>query len=72
MTASGEDYAEFSFFIDGILKGTKRSGPSRNVEWNYSFPLALENTKVLLIKVIHENTAETLDFEAALYAFTSA
>jgi len=49
MTASGEDYAEFSFFIDGILKGTKRSGPSRNVEWNYSFPLALENTKVLLL-----------------------
>ena len=72
ITASGEDYAKFQFFIDTVLKGTLRSGPDRNVIWTFPFPLALDDTQVLDIKVTHFHTGDTLDFEAALYAFTSA
>ena len=69
---SGCDYAKFQIFIDTVLKGTLRSGPSSNAVWSFSFPLALNDTQVLDIKVTHFDTLNTHDFEAALYAFTSA
>ena len=72
MMCSGCDYAKFQFFINNVLKGTKRSGPSSNVDWVFPFPLALNNTQVLDIKVTHFDSANTHDFEAGLYAFTSA
>ena len=43
ISCSGCDYAKFQFFIDTVLKGTKRSGPSSNVDWVYPFPLALDS-----------------------------
>ena len=72
ISCSGCDYAKFQFFIDTVLKGTKRSGPSSNVDWVYPFPLALDSGQVLDIKVTHFDSANTHDFEAGLYAFTSA
>lgn len=72
MICSGCDYAKFQFFIDTVLKGTLRSGPDSNVLWTFPFPLALDDTQVLDIKVTHFDTLNTHDFEAGLYAFTSA
>jgi hypothetical protein len=71
IACSGCDYAKFQFFIDTVLKGTLRSGPDSNVIWTFPFPLALDDTQVLDIKVTHFQTG-THDFEAGLYAFTSA
>jgi hypothetical protein len=72
IACSGCDYAKFQIFIDTVLKGTKRSGPSSNVEWNYPFPLALDSGQVLDVKVTHFDSLNTHNFEAGLYAFTSA
>jgi len=72
IVCSGCDYAKFQFFIDTVLKGTQRSGPDSNVIWTFPFPLALNDTQVLDIKVTHFDTLNTHDFEAGLYAFTSA
>jgi hypothetical protein len=71
LTASGQDYAKYDLFVDSVQIGTKRSGPSRNVEWSFQMPLALDIASVLQIKVTHFYTAETVDFEAGMYAFTS-
>lgn len=71
ITCSGQDYAKFQIFVDTVLKGTKRSGPARNVEWNFSNPLILENGSILDIKVTHWFTGDALDFEAGMYALTS-
>ena len=74
MTVSGQASAKYEFFIDTVLKGTKRTGAGKgnDAEWNFAFPLALDITQVLDIKVTHFHTGGSLDFQASLYAFTSA
>lgn len=74
MTVSGQASAKYEFFIDTVIKGTLRTGAGggNNSEWNFAFPLALDSTQVLDVKVTHFHTGASLDFQAALYAFTSA
>ena len=69
LTCSGEDYAKFQLFIDTDLIATKRSGPKRNVEWNFNAPLLLSNGSILDIKVTHWYTGEALNFESTMYAY---
>lgn len=69
---SGQGTAKWQFFIDTVLKGTKRaSGGDFNTEWNFAFPLALDASSVLDVKVTHFHTGESLDFEVGMYAFES-
>jgi len=68
ITCSGQDYAKFELYIDTILIATKRTGPKRNTEWNYSNPLLLSAGSILDIKVTHYYTGDLSKFEAALYA----
>jgi len=71
ITVSGQGYAKFKLYIDANQIGTKISGPDRGVEWNFSFPLALDIGSVLTIKVTHYSTGDALDFYGGMYAFTS-
>jgi len=68
ISCSGEDYAKFQLFIDTTLIATKRSGPERDVEWNFVNPLLISNGSILDIKVTHWHT-DALDFEAGMYGF---
>jgi hypothetical protein len=70
ISCSGEDYAKFQIFIDTDLKGTKRGGPHRNVEWNFNHPLLLSQGELLEIKVTHWFNGDALDFEAGIYAYS--
>ena len=74
ITGSGEDAAKFEFFIDTVIKGTLRTGAGigLNAVWAFTMPLALDLGQVLDVKVTHFHTGDTLDFEAGIYAFTSA
>ena len=74
ITCSGQASAKFQFFIDTVLKGTVRTsgGGGLTGGWTFPFPLALNNTQVLDIKVTHFHTGASLDFEVGIYAFTSA
>ena len=74
IVGSGQGNAKYQFFIDTVLKGTLRTGGSGglNALWTFPMPLALDTGQVLDVKVTHFHTGETLDFEAGVYAFTSA
>jgi len=71
---SGQVSAKFQFFIDTVLKGTVRTsgGGGLTGGWSFPFPLALDTAQVLDIKVTHFHTGASVDFEAGIYAFTSA
>jgi len=71
---SGQASAKFQFFIDTVLKGTIRitGGDNLTGGWTFPFPLALNITQVLDVKVTHFHTGASLDYEVGVYAFTSA
>lgn len=71
---SGQASAKFQFFIDTVLKGTVRITGANGLTdgWTFPFPLALNITQVLDVKVEHFHTGASLDYEVGVYAFTSA
>ena len=69
ISCSGSAYAKFTVYINTILKETKRSGPERNVVFNYNHPLTLSVGDVVDIKVEHFNVGLLEDFEATIFGF---
>lgn len=69
---SGEDTAKFQVFIDTVVKITKRgSGSDLNVDFTFAVPFQLDAGATMEVKVIHFNTGETLDYEAAILGYTT-
>ena len=68
ISCSGQDYAKYELFIDTVLIETKRSGQKRNVDFNFTSGLLLNNTQVLDVKVTHFFTGDSLDFESTIYS----
>ena len=70
VSVSGEDYAKFTLVINGSDIDVRRSGPQRNVQFDYtSNPLKTNTGDVIDIKVEHFFTGDTLDFEATIFGY---
>lgn len=70
ISVSGEDYAKYSLVINAATVDTRRSGPDRNLVFDYtSNPLKLSSGDVVDIKVEHFATGSLLDFEATIYGY---
>lgn len=54
--------------VNTVIQATKRSGPSRNVEFDLN--LELSATDVIDLKVEHFATGQTSDFEGLILGFT--
>jgi hypothetical protein len=68
IAVSGTRYAKYQLFLNTALIETQRTGPDRNLAFIFEpFPLALNATDILDVKVTHYNTGETADFEATVY-----
>ena len=66
---SGHEYAKFTLVINSSAKFTRRSGPSRDVIWDFISPLGLSAGQIFDVKVIHFRTGETADFESTLMGY---
>ena len=64
---SGTDYAKFQLFLNTVLIETKRSGPSRSMDFVFDHPLSLAASDILDVKVTHYNTGLTSNFESTIY-----
>lgn len=71
VTCSGTGYAKFQVFLNSTLIDTKRSGPDRNVMFQYDHPLKLTAADVVDVKVTHYNVGVSEDFEAYIFGFHS-
>jgi hypothetical protein len=72
VSVSGEDYAKFFITLNGTDIDIRRSGPDRNVEFNYTgAPYKLAPLDVVDIKVTHFNTGDLVDFDATIYGYPS-
>jgi hypothetical protein len=70
VSVSGEDYAKFFITLNGSDIDIRRSGPDRNVEFNYTgAPYKLSLGDVVDIKVEHFNTGSLVDFDATIYGY---
>jgi len=70
ISVSGQDYAKFFLTINTIDADIRRSGPLRNLEFDFkSNPLGLSSGDVVDIKVEHFFTGDLLDFEATIYGY---
>jgi len=69
-SVSGEDYAKFYLTINGTDIDIRRTGPDRNLTFDFTgAPLALTTGDVIDIKVEHFNVGDLLDFEATIYGY---
>ena len=70
ISVSGEDYAKYYLYINGTLIDIRRTGPDRNLQFDYtSNTLSLAYGDIVDVKVQHFNVGATLDFEATLYGY---
>jgi len=70
ISCSGQDYAKFYLTVNSTDIDIRRSGPSRNLDFDFkSNPLGLKLGDIVDIKVEHFFTAELLDFEATIYGY---
>jgi hypothetical protein len=67
IAVSGTDYAKFQLFKNTVLIETKRSGPERSMDFNFSNPLKLVATDIIDVKVTHYVTGILADFESTVY-----
>jgi len=65
----GDDYAKFQVYINTVLVETKRTGPDRHIDFNWCFPLELNDGDVIDVKVTHYFDGDNLNFEATLYGY---
>lgn len=68
IACSGEDYAKYQIFIDTVLVETRRSGPDRTIDFNFSPTLKLNNGQILDVKVTHFYTGDVVAFESTIYS----
>lgn len=67
ISVSGTDYAKFELFLNTALIETKRSGPDRSLDFNFTAPLGMDAADVLDVKVTHYATGVLADFESTIY-----
>ena len=66
---SGHEYAKFTLVINSVAKFTRRSGPSRDVIWDFISPLGLVAGQTFEVKVIHFRVGITSDFESTIMGY---
>lgn len=65
---SGTNYAKYTLRVNGVIISTKRSGPTYNVEFDFTgAPFALTTGDV--VTVVEEHTSGSLDFEATIFGY---
>jgi len=70
ISVSGEDYAKFYLVINGDEIDIRRSGPSRNMEFNYTgAPIELAYGDIVDVQVEHYNPSSLVDFDCTIYGF---
>ena len=67
---SGHDYAKFTIEIDTAIKFTKRSGPSRDAEWDFVSPLKILAGQIVDVRVEHFYTGDVGDYDATVLGYT--
>jgi len=72
VSVSGEDYAKFFITINTVDTDIRRSGPDRNVTFDYTgAPYKLNPGDVVDVKVEHFVTGSLIDFDATVYGYSS-
>lgn len=70
IVCSGTIYAEFDVMIGEKKVVTKRSGPSRNVEFNFKpFPLFVKKEMPVWVSVKHYRLDVNASFEGGIFGF---
>ena len=70
ISCSGDDYAKFYFTLNGTDIDIRRSGPQRNLQYDFTgAPYELVLGDVIDIKVEHFVGGEFLDFDATFYGY---
>lgn len=70
ISVSGDNYAKFTLVINGITIDIRRTGPDRNLQFDFTAnPLETSLGDVIDVKVEHFNVGETLDFDATIYGY---
>jgi len=70
VSVSGENYAKFFVTLNAVDIDIRRSGPDRNVEFNYTgAPYKLVVGDIVDIKVEHFNIGTLVDFDATIYGY---
>lgn len=64
---SGTIYGKIQMVVNTIVIETKRMGPDRNVEFSFPSGFSLTSGQILDVKVIHQQSGNTGDFEATVY-----
>jgi hypothetical protein len=72
VSVSGEDYAKFYIVINTVTVDVRRSGPDRNLTFNYTgAPYKLNSGDVVDVKVEHFVSGSLIDFDATIYGYSS-
>lgn len=70
VSVSGEDYAKFYVVLNGANIDIRRSGPDRNVTFDFTgAPYKLVAGDIVDIKVEHFVTLALIDFDATIYGY---
>ena len=70
ISVSGDDYAKFTLVINGSTIDTRRSGPDRNLQFDFtSNPLQIAVGDIVDMKVEHFFTGDLLNFDASIYGY---
>ena len=72
ISVSGDDYAKFFFTLNGTDIDIRRSGPQRNLQFDFTgAPYEIVSGDVVDVKVEHFVGGEFLDFDATIYGYAS-
>lgn len=66
---SGDVYAKFSISRNNKKLATKRSGPSRNVDFIFRSNLTIKQGDIFKVDVIHFRSDQTPSFECGVFGY---
>lgn len=70
ISVSGDDYAKYYFTLNGTDIDIRRSGPDRNLQFDFTgAPYELVTGDIIDIKVEHFVVGELYDFDATFYGY---
>ncbi len=69
ISCSGQESGKWQMFIDTVLIETRRATQGLDIQFTFVNRLGLSTGAVVDVKVTHEYTGETPDFEATIYGF---
>ena len=67
ISCSGSDYGQFRLLLASVVIDVRRSGPTRNTDFLFEYPLKLTTGQTLEVKVIHQDASVSPDFDATIY-----